>query len=131
MLARISHIISQNVRVGTWSLTVTFIPSGAIWGGQGGLAVSLFEHIQQCGVTPHLLDTQYRCTLDLEIFRCSVQYIFIFAINTERADGPVDGEDYGTSFLCASYICTQASVIIHSLNRMSSLFQFKKKLFGT
>ncbi|KAG0567437.1 hypothetical protein KC19_7G135000 [Ceratodon purpureus] len=25
-----------------------------------GLAVSLFEHIQQCGVTPYLLDTQYR-----------------------------------------------------------------------
>jgi len=24
------------------------------------LAVSLFEHIQQCGVTPYLLDTQYR-----------------------------------------------------------------------
>lgn len=93
--------------------------------------MSLFEHIQQCGVTPHLLDTQYRLFLDLEIFRCSVQYIFTFAINTERAGGLVDGEDHRTLFLCASYICTQASVIIHSLNIMSSLFHFRKQLLGT
>jgi hypothetical protein len=33
-------------------------------GCQAGLTVSLFEHIQQCGVTPYLLDTQYRYILD-------------------------------------------------------------------
>ena len=42
------------------SSTVIWNPLGMFGIGQVGLPVSLFEHLQQGGVTPYLLDTQYR-----------------------------------------------------------------------
>ena len=43
---------------------------------QAGLAVSLFEHVQQCGVIPYLLDTQYRYILRLsKIYRFNVIFM--------------------------------------------------------
>lgn len=55
-----SHRPPTNIYLSIMFSTVIWNPLDMFGIGQVGLAVSLFEHLQQAGVIPYLLDTQYR-----------------------------------------------------------------------